>query len=511
LANNTRVNTIADYKDSVVALTGLTGLGSAQAQFAEIQKAGLSYINDPKQLVFTSDLITNVLGVMKGDFDIAFIRTDQLERSNTGEMEQPLEEFLPQFKIINSQDPRPRSEGGGLFPFETSTPLYPEWGVGALDHVDRDITRAVHEALTAIDEHAKVGKAYQECIDSHNVTFCEALPFPNAFVTQARKDTTREMALLAHQATTIGRYTGWRTSLSNSGVRDIQHATGYLQLDEESHKWQCVRSVELYDALTCPKGFFRKPKQDVDEGCEKAGLECKEPFQCMCKPCQRGYNVDVFPLNSMDSSITKPLSAGLSSSSSLSSNALGCEKMSLCGSTEQLRPLSFRAKDNLERENLTVEVILYEGEESRNFSATYSNSAFSVVGESGFTYDFTVTTSYVGVLIMEIFADGVQIPESPLRMVVEDRSCELEFGYEYEPTKSGHCVCKDPYVDIGGKCVSLSVLLPAIIVPLMLLLVAAFYWYADYKRKEADALWTISEKDLNFPDVRTVLGQGSYA
>lgn len=43
-------------------------------------KHGLSYVADPKQMVFTNDEIKTVQGVLDGDFEIGFARTDQIER-----------------------------------------------------------------------------------------------------------------------------------------------------------------------------------------------------------------------------------------------------------------------------------------------------------------------------------------------------------------------------------------------------------------------------------------------
>mmetsp|Transcript_666 Transcript_666/g.1068 ORF Transcript_666/g.1068 Transcript_666/m.1068 type:complete len:98 (+) Transcript_666:1421-1714(+) len=56
-----------------------SGLESGQIQFREMIIRGMSYINDPKQVVLTGDQGEIVNGVLYGDFDVGFVRTDQIE------------------------------------------------------------------------------------------------------------------------------------------------------------------------------------------------------------------------------------------------------------------------------------------------------------------------------------------------------------------------------------------------------------------------------------------------
>ena len=55
-------------------------MGGGQTQFYEIYKHGVSYVADPAQVVFTNDERLVVQGVLDGDFEIGFARTDQIER-----------------------------------------------------------------------------------------------------------------------------------------------------------------------------------------------------------------------------------------------------------------------------------------------------------------------------------------------------------------------------------------------------------------------------------------------
>ncbi len=74
LANNTSVQKVTDLRGKSIAAASISGLGSGQMQFRKMIGKGMSYINDPKQLVFTSNQGKVVLGVLYGEFDVGFVR-----------------------------------------------------------------------------------------------------------------------------------------------------------------------------------------------------------------------------------------------------------------------------------------------------------------------------------------------------------------------------------------------------------------------------------------------------
>jgi hypothetical protein len=129
-ADNLDISSIHHLKDKIVAAASISGLGSGQMQFLEMKNAGMSYINDPKQLVFTSNQEKVVNGILNGDFDVGFVRTDQLERSQDADGNL-IDRSL--FKVIDMK--ANLTVDGEPFPFESSTPLYPEWNLAALSHV----------------------------------------------------------------------------------------------------------------------------------------------------------------------------------------------------------------------------------------------------------------------------------------------------------------------------------------------------------------------------------------
>ena len=96
--DNREINTIHDLKDKIIAAGGISMILAGQVQFFEMERAGMSYVMDPKQVVFTGNQFDVVLGVLSGDFDVGFVRTDQIERTQypNGEYVDPED-----FKIIS--------------------------------------------------------------------------------------------------------------------------------------------------------------------------------------------------------------------------------------------------------------------------------------------------------------------------------------------------------------------------------------------------------------------------
>ena len=74
LANNTSINTIKDIRGKSVAAASISGLGSGQMQFRKLINKDMSYINDPSQVIFTSNQGKVVNGVLYGEFDVGFVR-----------------------------------------------------------------------------------------------------------------------------------------------------------------------------------------------------------------------------------------------------------------------------------------------------------------------------------------------------------------------------------------------------------------------------------------------------
>lgn len=46
-----------------------------------------------------------------------------------------------------------------------------------------------------------------------------------------------------------------------------------------------TRSTTLYDAITCPNGYYKKTEEEVGTACDDKALVCKDGYQCICGPC----------------------------------------------------------------------------------------------------------------------------------------------------------------------------------------------------------------------------------
>ncbi|KAG7373606.1 signal transduction histidine kinase [Nitzschia inconspicua] len=278
--DNDQVQTIHDLRDKIVAAASISSLGSGQMQFLEMQKAGMSYINDPGQLVFTNNQRKVVEGVLNQQFDVGFVPTGQLELFFQYSNSTAINPNNNLFKII---DPKPVFIDGKPFPFESSTSLVPEWNIAALSHVHADIQQAVQGAILALSDHADVALLLDECLQNHNNDTLDRCEFDT--IPRRRCDTTLEIAQIAQQARIDGKFQAWTPTLSYMQLRSMQERLGFIELDESDNVFKCTRSTNLYDSIVCPVGHYKATEQQIDRSCENAGLPCPDEYQCLCSPC----------------------------------------------------------------------------------------------------------------------------------------------------------------------------------------------------------------------------------
>ena len=473
-ADNDDVNTLHDLKDKVVASVSISGFAAGQLQFREMQQAGLSFINDPGQMVFTGDQDEIVNGVINGDFDVGFVRTSQVEqtRNSNGDLVDP-----SLLKVLQSRTNT--LDNGDHFPFEASTPLYPEWNLASLKGVSEDIKNEVQLALMAVEDHGMVGAALEECISRSNKETCLSTPLSD-IAPNRRCDTTHEIATIARRAMEDGNFAGFRLALSYVEVHAMISDTNFIRTDPETLARRCVRPAELYDALTCPNGYFKKSQEEVETACEIAGFVCKEDHACVCQPCLKAFDVDVMPTE-------------------LAQLGGGCRKMSVCGTTQQTQPMTFTVVDNLQRDGAEVTVVYHDG---------LKTAPAMTVLVSNYTHEFTITSPRTGNLVIEIFLDGEQISESPLRLQIEPRNCQAEYEDGlHEANALGECVCSFNAVSILDVCVSSRVFFLSLFAPLVVLALLAVHCYGEHKKRQADKHWIVDPKEVHFG---RVIGEGAY-
>ena len=185
----------------------------------------------------------------------------------------------------------------------------------------------------------------------------------------------------------------------------MHEAAGFILKDEEGD-WKCTRADTLYDSIECPPEHYKLPIDEYGESCSKKGLVCHEGYDCYCKPCIKAFEVDVYEW-------TKELADSIDIS-----HREGCSKMSLCGVVHQTKTITFRAVDNKKRVGAVGEVKSHLAKETMNLPVTQ-------VGD--YTYEFSWSENSKGVAIFQIYVDGEQILQSPIRVQVDDRDCEIDF------------------------------------------------------------------------------------
>ncbi|MFA5596905.1 MAG: diguanylate cyclase [Pusillimonas sp.] len=137
-ADRNDLNRLGDLDGKSVAIPGKQYLGGYTAQAAWLMRHGVNL----KQINFIElgnphDKIINA--VMQGQADAGFIRSGVLEAMVKEGRLQPDELVV----IEPIQWPG--------FPFQVTTPLYPEWAVAALNHLGHDISRRISAALLALE------------------------------------------------------------------------------------------------------------------------------------------------------------------------------------------------------------------------------------------------------------------------------------------------------------------------------------------------------------------------
>ncbi|CAJ1935034.1 unnamed protein product [Cylindrotheca closterium] len=180
----------------------------------------------------------------------------------------------------------------------------------------------------------------------------------------------------------------------------------------------------------------------------------------------------------------------------------GCEKMSLCGVVEQTKEMIIRAVDNRHRPNATVAAIMHVGHEARSLP---------VHTIAPYLYEFSFSDMRRGVAILELYVDGFQIPESPLRIQVIEKDCDEEFPNRgMAPDDVGVCICAEGTIHIAGQCMA-SGTFAAIVASVALLVVFQLGGcYLSYKRRKNDEIWQVNHEELDFDHPVQIVGQGAF-
>ena len=98
-----------------------------------------------------------------------------------------------------------------------------------------------------------------------------------------------------------------------------------------------------------------------------------------------------------------------------------------CGSVQQTKTGTFLIYDNRERDDAEVAAVMHVGQTSFELPVT-------PIANMSYVYEFQYRENQLGVAILEVYVDGLQIPESPFRVEVVPRDCNVDFpGQGKEP------------------------------------------------------------------------------
>ena len=91
-------------------------------------------------------------------------------------------------------------------------------------------------------------------------------------------------------------YSGWDPPLSYSSVAFMNADLGVL--DRATGK--CVRDGDLYDAVSCPDGYYKRPRDAGAGRCAALGTPCPDEngYTCLCRPCFRAEELEVYMADS---------------------------------------------------------------------------------------------------------------------------------------------------------------------------------------------------------------------
>ena len=482
LVENHDINTVLDFRNKIIGAGGITNLKAAQSQFYEMVKEGMSYVMDPMQVVFTGNEVDVVDGVLRGDFDVGFVRTGQLEQHKDSEGN-----FLDPdtFKVIKARVHV--LEDGNLFPFLHSTDIFPEWPLASLPHVAKDVAQEVQSALLALSDHAQAGKLLRECNAWSTSGFCTDSIRDMA----TRCDTTTELAQLALEASERGGIAQFRTPKSYFQVRTLQETAGFMVEDENG--WHCAHGDSLQQILQCPAGHYKLPESEFANSCESMNLGCKEGQDCYCKPCVKAHDVDVFEFD-----------GGNSLFNATTRDHQGCDKMEICGTVQQTKAITFRVVDNLQRKDAVVSATIH-------FEADVFSLPVETVDAKNFLYETSWNPKFVGMGLLLISIDGHQIPSSPIRVNVVSRDCRRDFpGQGKIPADDGVCVCDDTTIRFGDQCVKNYIVSALASFAAFLVSIFALQRFMRYKNRKNDELWYVNVNELEFDDPVEVIGQGAF-
>ena len=451
LASRTDIMALADIAGKRLVGGDLTSLGAGQAQWRELSLRGLSFWDLPSQVMFSHNQYAVAEDVAAGVADVGMVRSDVLEAlqlppplcNATAQAAVGLGCFPPgTFKILE-----PTVPAGSLFNSSTRE-VWPEWPLAAMPHVDMGIQKAVAQALFALGADASMA-----------------------------------------QYTAPARLATFTPSLNYISVRDMLHAQGWVV------NGSCITATQIYAAVVCPAGTYRRAPAAIARACAAANLACPAAYDCVCSPCA--------PL------VAEPFTLTAGNTTTV------CSRMQPCFTAVQNQPFSVALTDNwfdarAELGLAAVSNVLVK----LDFSLAGLNPLWMPAVSTGAgTWALNLTSPSVGIFLLQAQVDGAEVDDSPTLLAVKPPMCP---GRGALPDAVGVCACppgqrpsgaagdcaSPPSAALvqgaaggsaGGACLLLAILATVVIM-----------------RRRAEALWRIPASAVEFQDPPEVLGRGTF-
>jgi len=156
------------------------------------------------------------------------------------------------------------------------------------------------------------------------------------------------------------------------------------------------------------------------------------------------------------------------------------------------------------RQDLVLDITVLEGTKAINLVGV-------PVPNASYTYEFNVTSNHLGNIILDIKANGEEIGQSPLRVEISPANCARHSDDNRRiPDVEGNCICRNGTIEIGSRCIAITVLLMSIFIPAILISTFLGYVYLEHKRKQGDSIWAVKPSELRFDNPPVVVGRGTF-
>lgn len=157
---------------------------------------------------------------------------------------------------------------------------------------------------------------------------------------------------------------------------------------------------------------------------------------------------------------------------------------------EQEKTVHFQLVDHRERENPQIDVEIHFDFETVHIDVEPHPS-------EPYRYTFQWSHAYTGIGILNIHFDQEQIPQSPVRVQIIDRMCDVDFpGQRMTNTADGDCTCDDGSMEIRGRCVESTIIAVTASVLSVFITLLAGVAYMSYRTHKSDEIWHVSIDEL---------------